>query len=359
MATKMYNSHLSEILSCNEYYILDVYINIVNISSEVNDKYLIQTFSDKKSDLINLIGKNLNISYKTIFNCLEKLIDLNIVVYEQELNCWILKDMENMTKSKADNSEYTATGYTNIREFFFTEEFTFMKAREKRLLIYMAQLKDSKNSSFYNGFSLNLLKPDSPWLKILKTKSKYYAKYTIIKMLKKYPEIFEDHSDKEREKDYSPDRMKNFKFSFQCSVIREKTNEDTYIELVIASNPKEYELVMDKIRFAEITLSKKLIMHLIRSISNLKEWCLKDRVVQLIVNKYRAIQIHKSRENIKSLPAYAAAVVKSVVSEYKHFIDTKKINKNSYETEEHFTHYINNICDDNVNEYINGNLALL
>ena len=46
MATKLYNSHLSKIIfECNEYYILDTYISLVNISSEVNSKYLIQTFS--------------------------------------------------------------------------------------------------------------------------------------------------------------------------------------------------------------------------------------------------------------------------------------------------------------------------
>ena len=363
MATKMYNSHLSKILSCNEYYILDTYINLVNISCEVNDKYLIQTFSDKMSDLINLVRKNLKVSYKTAFNCLEKLIKLNVLDYDNTLNCWTLKDMENMTKSKADaldfDSSYSATGYTNIREFFFTNEFTFMKAREKRLLIYMSQLRDSKKSGFHDGFSMNLLKPNSSWLKVLKTSSKYYAKYTICKMLSTYSNLFEDKSESLREKDYSPKNNKNFKFSFDCKAVKDKTNEDTYIELAIAKNPNEYDLIMDKIRFSEITLSKKLIMHLIRAVANLKDWFLKERVVQLIVNKYRAIQVHKSRENIKSLPAYAAAVVKSVVSEYKHFIITKKINRNSYEAGEYFNYYINNEYNDNLTQNITENLALL
>jgi len=363
MATKMYNSHLSKILLCNEYYILDTYINLVNISCEVNDKYLIQTFSDTRSDLINLVRKTLKVSYKTIFNCVEKLIKLNVLDYDNTLNCWTLKDMENMTKSKADaldfDSSYSATGYTNIRKFFFTDEFTFMKAREKRILIYMSQLSDSKKSGFHDGFSMNLLKPNSSWLNILKTKSKYYAKYTIMKMLSSYSNLFNDNSDVFREKSYSPKNNKNFKFSFDCKVIKDRANEDTYIELVLETNPKEYELVMDKIRFAEITLSKKLIMHLIRAIANLKEWSLKERIIQLIVNKYRAIQVHKSRENIKSLPAYAAAVVKSVVGEYKLFINNKKINIKSYEAEEHFNYYINNVSFGNLTQNINENLALL
>lgn len=223
----------------------------------------------------------------------------------------------------------------------------------------MSQLSDSKKSEFHNGFSMNLLKPNSSWLKILRTKSKYYAKYTIMRMLSKYNNLFEDNSESLREKDYSPKNIKRFKFSFDCKVIKTKTTEDTYIELAIANNPKEYSLIMDKIRFADITLSKKLIMHLIRAVANLKEWFLKERVIQLIVNKYRAIQVHKSRENIKSLPAYAAAVVKSVVTEYKQFIGIKSINKNSYEAGEYFNYYINDKFYDNLTENINENLALL
>jgi hypothetical protein len=178
-------------------------------------------------------------------------------------------------------------------------------------------------------------------------------------MLSTYSELFEDNSTTLREKDYSPERIKNFKFAFDCKAIKDKTNEDTYIELVIAKNPKEYELIMDKIRFAQITLSKKLIMHLIRAIANLKEWFLKERIVQLVVNKYRAIQVHKSRENIKSLPAYAAAVVKSVVGEYKNFIHTNKLNKNSYETSEYFNNYMDDKFYISLTENINKNLALL
>lgn len=360
MATKMYNSHLSLLISCNEYYILDTYINLVNISSEINGKYLIQTFTDKKSDLINILRKTLKVSYKTIFNCIDKLISIDILEYDKVLDAWIIKDMENMTKSKNDMSEehIQKTGYTNIRKFFFTEDFTFMKAREKRLLIYMSQLKDSKKAIFHSGFVMNLVKPNSAWLKVLKTKSKYYAKYTIEKMFEKYSELFNDKSPIVREKDYAPDRIKNFKFSFDCNVINEKTNEDTYIDLVIGANPREYDLIMDKVHFADVTLSKKLIMHLIRSISNLKEWVLKERVIQLIVNKYRAIQIHKSRENIKSLPAYAAAVVKSVIAEYKSITQRFNINTKSYVSGEYFNYYISNY-NDTLDENINKNLKLL
>ncbi|BCZ48992.1 hypothetical protein psyc5s11_50590 [Clostridium gelidum] len=370
MATKLYNSHLSKIIfECNEYYILDTYISLVAISSEVNSKYLIQTFTSSKADLIALVRRNLNVSYKTVFNCVNKLIEKSILAFDNILDSWILVNMENMTKAKDNlksdlNSEdylgltegtgdkefsltaatrYEAiglTGYTHIRSFFFTPEFRNMKAREKRLMIYMSELSDSKASKFHDGFSMNLLKLNSGWMKVLKTKCKYYAKYTIDKMLIKYSEIFKDNSETERLKDLSPKKNTNFKFYFECAAINTKTQEDDYIELVKLNNPKEYNLVMEKIKFAEITLTKKLVMHLVRAIANLKEWFLKERITQLIVNKYRAIQIHKSRENIKSLPAYAAAVVRSVVNEYKRFKTNIILhNVSNYEVGEYFMEY--------------------
>jgi len=359
MATKLYNSHLSKIIfECNEYYILDTYISLVAISSEVNSRYMIQTFTSSKADLIALVRRNLNVSYKTVFNCVNKLIEKSILAFDHILDSWILVNMENMTKKKdnlksdlnsedylglndATNSEeFGLTGYTHIRNFFFTPEFRNMKAREKRLMIYMSELSDSKASKFHDGFSMNLLKINSGWMKALKTKCKYYAKYTIDKMLIKYSEIFKDNSETMRSKDLSPKRNTNFKFYFECVAINTKTQEDDYIELVKVNNPSEYNLVMEKVKFAEITLTKKLVMHLVRAIVNLKEWFLKERITQLIVNKYRAIQIHKSRENIKSLPAYAAAVVRSVVNEYRNFkTDHILHNVRNYEVGEYFMEY--------------------
>lgn len=369
MATKLYNSHLNTILfECNEYYILDTYISLVHISSEVNSKYLIQTYSDSKSDIISLVRKYVNASYKTVYNCIDKLINLNILEYNQSLCSWTLVNMEHMTTPKSlglENSKQREnfTGYTHIRSFFFTDEFSTMKAREKRLMIYMAQLCDSKASAFHPDFSMNLLKPNSSWLTVLRTKSKYYAKYTIEKMLYKYNNLFINKTDEFREKDLSPAKNKNFKFIFNCTTIKDKATEDTNIDLVKLNNPNEYNLIKEKLKFAEVTLSKQKIMHLIRSISNLKEWFIKERVVQLVVNKYRAIQVHKSREDIKSLPAYAAAVVLSVVSEFKDFKQAFTRNKctniSKYEFGEHFIEHTINDCSNNISCNIENSLALL
>lgn len=378
MATKLYNSHLNKIIfECNEYYILDTYISLVQISTEVNKKYLIQTYTDSKADIIALVNKHVNASYKTIYNCIDKLISLNILKYDTDLFSWSLVDMELMTMSKKDSKDSTLlsaknssedstlnnnkfTGYTHIRNFFFTDEFSTMKAREKRLIIYLSQLSDSKASTFHREFSMNLLKPNSSWLKVLKTTSKYYAKYTIEKMLIKYSDLFINKSMEFREKDLSPEKNRRFKFFFDCLKIKDKVKEDEVIELVKLNNPKEYLLILDKIRFAGITLSKQKIMHLIRSVSNLKEWFLKERVVQLIINKYMAIQIHKSREDIKSLPAYAAAVIRSVVSEYNSFKETIASNKiRGYELGEYFMEYTKNDGDKNISSNIEFSLSLM
>ena len=121
MATKLYNSHLSKIIfECNEYYILDTYISLVAISSEVNSKYLIQTFTSSKADLIALVRRNLNVSYKTVFNCINKLIEKSILSFDDILDSWILVNMENMTKAK-DNlkSDLNSEEYSSFNSLIY------------------------------------------------------------------------------------------------------------------------------------------------------------------------------------------------------------------------------------------------
>lgn len=340
MATKLYNSHLKLILECSKSgYLIDTYIALVHISSEINGRYIIQTYDNSKNTVVTILKNIVKSTPKTVYNCLCKLIDLNIISFDDNLNAWILKGMEKMNISKDKYKELDSaninsssfnssginsedgimahSGYTHIRKFFLTGEFANMKSREKRLVIYMSQLCDSKASTFHNGFSVNLLKYNSVWLKIINTKSIYYAKYTIERLLSNYNELFINKTETFRVKDLSPDSIKNFKFSFNCNSIENKNNVDDEIEVVKLTNPKEHLLIMEKISFADITLSKQKIMHLTRAISNLKEWFLKDRVAQIIINKYKAIQFYKSREDIKSLPAYAAAVSRIILLEYK------------------------------------------
>ena len=337
MATKLSNYHVSILLNeCKEYYILDTYIALSHISSDIKGKYIIQTSDDSKSTLVNLVKRFCTTAtYRTIFNCIDKLIDLNILEYSTTLKGWTLVNMEKMTLSldeASDEDKALAKGYTHIRKLFLTEEFNKMKFREKRLIIYLAQLKDSKSSNNYNEFKVNLLKNNSSWMKVLRTKCKYYAKYTITNLLNKYKDIFEDVSEKLREKDLAPSSVTNFKFSFKCLAVEKKndiTNEE--LDLMMMYYPKEYNLVKDKLNFFDITLSNTKVMHIVRAIANVSQWFLKEQIVQIIINKYVAIKKYKSRENIKSLPAYIAAVVKAVIEEYttlKNSVEPKTIISN-------------------------------
>lgn len=326
MATKLYNKHLSTIIEkCREYYVLDTYIALAHLSSECKNTFVIQNNSSKKADLVNLVKQNIKVSYRTICNCINKLIDLNILKYNEELFSWQLVDMEKMYMQKLDNdkNENLYTGYTLIRDFFFNEDFFNMKAREKRLIVFMAQLRDSKASVNYSEFNIDLLRYKSKWLKVLKTTSHYYARNKISAFIHKYSKIIVDNTDEMRNRkgDLSPERRKKFKFSFKCDVVEKPISDNKDFDLVTLLNPSEYEMVLHKIKFAGITLSKTQIMHLVRALANIskKQWFLKERVAQIIINKYISIQKYKNGNKIKSLPGYIAAVIKSVVEDYKEF----------------------------------------
>lgn len=355
MATKLSNEHIDTIIvQSKSYHIIDVYVALAHISNEVKGKYLIQTYTYNKADLVNLIKKYVKVSYKTISNNVDELIRLNILSYNSDLSSWTLVGMENMTQSKINATDIEdiskLKGYTKIREFFLTSDFHNMKAIEKRCLVYLAQLCDSKAAKSYNSFVMNLIKPNSKWKTVLETSCKYYAKYTIQDMLSKYKNLFIDTSEELRSKDLSPKKISNFKFSFSCNVIEKVETDNTQYDLLSIHNSKELELVKDRINFAGITLTKTNILHIVRSISTIKEWFLKERIVQIIINKYIAIQIHRSREAIKSLPAYLVAVVKAVIEEYNGF----KQHSANLSGNEIALAYINVDC--NNNELSNSNI---
>lgn len=344
MATKLYNTHLDQLL-CNykQYYILDTYISVVHMCAEIktdlDNKFIIQTYSDSLSHLTNLVKRYVNTTYKTIHNCLETLIADNFISYDSSLSAWIICGMENMIRNKKeaillDEDGILFTGYTKIRPFFLSDEFHSMRATEKRLLVFMAQKSDSKNSNKFSNFVVNLNRRASGWYKVLRTSNKYYAKNIIRKMFDKYNDIIQPISDDDNY-DYVCKQTKRFTLKFACPLIAGKKEkallEEQAIDSVLSSNPTELELIENKANFLEITLSKKQKMHIIRCVISIKEWFLKDRIVQLILNKIRSIQVYKNKNVIRSLPGYAAAVVKSVLNEYKSFLKiTNKLNEMEY-----------------------------
>ncbi|MGL5084997.1 MAG: hypothetical protein ACRC68_04655, partial [Clostridium sp.] len=248
MATKLNNYHIETIMEKSKSYnIFDVYISLAHVSSEVNGKFIIQTYSNSRADLINLLKKYLTVSYRTIHNNINELIFLGILGYSNELSAWLLVNMDTMIKSK-DNLEQSVDvskikGFTRIREYFLTSDFQKMNSAEKRCMVYLAQLCDSKASRSYSDFVMNLSKSNSAWLKVLRTSSKYYARRVVKDMLSDYKDIFTNKSDELRAKDIAPKTISGFKFSFSCTEIEKKQDDNTQFDLVKLINIKEFELV--------------------------------------------------------------------------------------------------------------------
>lgn len=320
MATKMSNKHLYTILlNANRYYTPDIYIALVHISVEVKDtnkdsRFVIQIGDSKKSSLINVLCEHTAINRQTIVHCVEELEKLEILKYSDELLGWELVDMINMLES----------GYTPIRDILLKEEFKTYKLREKKLLMYMCHLlSTNKSEEFRNlkgsDFVINVNDKDNTeiltmWRQILNTKSKYYAASVMNEFLEKI-NCLTNITEEKRKKDFRPKKIK--RFVFYCNVdseLKRNYNEDDWISIKYA---RELEMIHQYISNTGITLTKQKIYQIAHGIGSISSWIIKEFVCRKIINKYIAIQIHKSRDDIKSLPAYLSAMIKNIIVEFK------------------------------------------
>ena len=333
MANKLYNSHLKEISEqCKGYNTLDIYIILVYLSHEnKNGHFIISNYyAPKKSDLIHIVKKYIkSVDYKTIFNNINKLIDMKILAEKDE--GWQILDMEKMVKSKPKSvnnndddidDEFMLTGYTNIREFFLSEDFHKMNIVEKKLMVFMARITDSKASEKYgNKFQINLLRSHSRWLEAINIKSVYYAKYKINQLLDKHHDLFEDKSQENRTKIlYGSKKNNNFRFAFLCNIIKKvKTKAEQDYEIIKAHCSEDLAFIKDKIKFFEITLSTDCIIKIIHCISKLRNWTLKEEIINRLFNKYKAVQKYNSRKPIEHVSAYLKEIVEDVFTEYNNF----------------------------------------
>lgn len=352
MATKLYNTHINKLMCvCKSKYTLDCYIALSYISTEIDGKFYIQAYSDKKVDLVNSIRPLVHATYRTVYNSIDNLIIMNILGYDETTEAWLIKDMEYMVKKKDENDADSekCTGYFELKPYLLTEEFQGMKYREQKVFIYQAQVIDGDKYKYYGSFKIDLNNPNSMWYKILNTKSKYYARRTIEDIFKKYPNAVELLVQNDSAKNnYKPKKIQNFRFNFLPKAIKKKTNDDANFDKVTLLHNKEYCLIKDSMAFFEVTLTKTEQMHLIRGIYNVKNWLLKERIVNIILKKIRGIQLHNNKK-ISSLPKYLAAVIKSVVDEYKFVIDRLKKKKEidysiDLDNPEYYTDQINSNC---------------
>lgn len=333
MATKLYNKHLTDIMeNSKNYYILDTYIALAHMSMQIDDKFYIQTYSESISNLVRLVKRYVKgVSYGAIRNAITELIDLNILIYNSDMDCYVLNEMENMLKKKrnyfSDNDTSKYVGYTHIQDIFFTTRFTQMKYREKRLFVYILQLTDSNANKNYGVNNVcNLLKTNSSWMKILKTKCLYYARDTFTNFLNNNGDLFENTSDNFKI-EFAPKHINQFRFSFRLNIHNfnkdglENEREET---IVIKNNPSEYSYIISRALFVGIELSKTQIMHIIRAASPLPIWSYKVELIDSIINKLKAAEESNSEYKISSLPAYLFGITKRIMQEHKKYLEIKE-----------------------------------
>lgn len=332
MATKMANGNLYNIvLKAKKYHTPDVFIALTYLSSQVKDinkkeHLILQTGTEKLAALVKTVENFTKINRQTVANCINEIINLGLLEYNSTLSAWeLLNSIDNMLKD----------GYTLLHEILFSDFFKTLKLREKKLLMYMLHLSCSKNSTKYKNvtgtdFIININNEDSMWNKIV-TSSKYrtavyFVKYTLEKFINKLKanNIIQDLTDDKRDRDFRPSSYKQFLFYFNAPELKKK--ESAVDELTEKKSATEIEIIKVYCEDYNVDLTTKQTYQLAHAISGLTSWKLKDFITRTIMNKFRAIQIHKSRENIKSLPAYVAAIIREIT--FKKIGDINDINVN-------------------------------
>ncbi|MBP3915033.1 hypothetical protein [Clostridium sp.] len=331
MATKLTNSSLYNIiLNANRYYTPDVYLNLIHLSSEFKLKegnkkvFLIQTGEEDKNTLVRVIKEHTGLNRQTITNCLEEIQELGLISYNHEVDGFELLGMDKIgclssISSEENDESVKLAGYTNLRDFFLTKEFSNLKLREKKLLMYMSHLADSISGKKFSKFQpadfvINVLNEASVWRKILRTSSKYYAKYVIEAFIVKVPQYIEDKTEEIRKTVLKPKSRLEYMFYVNSIKIKEKFVISTAMEIKYG---KELYLINEYVQSFGISVSEQHKYQLAHSVGCLSNWDIKDLVIKEIMKKFKAEQVYKSRERIKSIPAYTASVIKNVISIYR------------------------------------------
>lgn len=373
MATKMYNKHLDMLLyNSKKYGIYDVYIRLVDISNEItrydsdNKKtihFFIQTgyisynntssLEEERKILVDCLHSYLSFKKSTIHNIICELEELNIIKFNIDENAWELLNMNYMFLNKDDclslEEKDMCVGYTPINEFLFSNEFFEFKPIEKRLFIYMCKLKGYKKTDVYKrtnlcDFKANVLDNKSEWLKVLRTSSKYYAKYKISSFIEKYSNkrYFQSSFNngyttkksvpimEEANTNYSlPKKYSQFIFSFNAPILslivddfsQVKKNHTSDINLInyMINQKNEYQKDYgDK----EIVVSEKQVLQIARAVCNVENFIVKELAIKKILDKFVADQVHNNDNPIRSLPAFAYSMVKSSLAECRESKDS-------------------------------------
>lgn len=367
MATKIPNLQLMYLIFSDEIkekYIYDTYAALVTASSEVNEKFIIQTDYSSVANLVNIVKRYINSpSQKTIDNCIRKLMKINFIKYVDEIKSWVLVDMEYMLGKKSTDEikekakiymkedpalaefyeksfefEKNFKGFTHMRSFFLDKEFSSLKAREKRILLYFASLSDKEEiSKNYSGAEFNFNRYESTWYKVIRTKDKYYARRTVEKFINKYNgTLITDISEEFRDKDLSFDKDRNskFRFAFSCLKIENKITKsaEEKFEVLKEKYSSDYNLICARITNAKLKLDEITKLNILKSLSTLRNAKLKDEALRRILNRYKKIKANEA-DKIMSIKAYLTGIIFNITNHknYDYNLDSET-KKSEYES---------------------------
>lgn len=345
MATKIVNSSLYKIIfDANRYHTPDVYINLVHISSEMKSEdkktkaFIIQTGSDDKNSLVRVLKEHTGNNRQTISNCISEIQTLGLLEYSYEFEGWELLGMDKITSLLAvenddelpKEEQIRPEGYTKLREFLLSYNFSKLKLREKKLLLYMCHLQDSVSGKKFRNFQpsdfvINIYKSSSIWRKILRTENKYYARDKVEEFLKNASEYIDDNSEEVRKTVYKPKNIIKYFFYATSSVIKAKFNIPIAMEIKYR---KELQLINEAAYSYNVSLEDNQKLQIAHSIGALSNWNFKDYIVRLMMRKFLSIQKYNPNDKISSIPNYLAAVVKSSLPLFNKTLNESELEAN-------------------------------
>lgn len=223
MATRVSMDHVYMVLNNTEHYkLIDVFNVLCEMSTQIDykkentSKFLIRTHTNS---IYNLAVAIMNESpymksRNTITECLNKLRDMSILMFNSEENAWEIKNMDRMIHNSMDG-EIKKVGYMHLREFFFTEEFYNLPISDKKIIYYACSIMDTKGFKKF-GKLITSLKPSndeysSKWMEFLNTDDIYYTKKVLTRVLTNY-DLFEDIGEDMRRKELVAPKYKNLSF---------------------------------------------------------------------------------------------------------------------------------------------------
>ncbi|KDR95965.1 hypothetical protein SAMN02745945_01762 [Peptoclostridium litorale DSM 5388] len=201
MSNKASISHALDVLECKDHHkLIDVFNMLCLLSSQLKrdwylesldgpcsmDKehiFIIRTAKSSVCSLAKMVVEESEYMHRsTVTQCLNKLIDMDILRYNDMYMGWEIVSMEDAFESSVQYLG-SSSGYMELRKLFFTRDFYEMSVTMKKIIYYCCILMSTKGFKSMQSFIINLKNENSKWISFLNTDNLYYIKSVIIKLI--------------------------------------------------------------------------------------------------------------------------------------------------------------------------------